>query len=144
MSFDIKAFGRAQFEHPTEVANVPELSQWFGDSEPAWTLRGLTHAEWVNAMDVHKRDPAVDSAIAALAGDQSEVAKIFKELLGRTDGLAKDTKDRIEYLIAGSVNPKVDRPTAIKLATFYPLVFAQLTNIILSLTTHGPSIKKKP
>ena len=143
--FDVKAFNRAKFEHKTKAIKIPALSSFFGDKEPEWTVRGMSHSEFSTIMNAGENDGVMDSVISALSGNDKEKIDVIKNLLGKTNDISAATRKRIEALKICSVDPVCDQALAVKLAEFFPTEFEALTKTIFELTDEGPALaKKKP
>lgn len=145
MGFDVAAFNKAKMEHATAEVHVPNLEQFFGDDEPIWVVRGMTHTELCRMRETKESDKLLNTAIAAVAGSEDDKAKFIKEILGDTDGIHESTRRSIEQLVMCSVSPKIDRPGAVRLSQFYPAEFQSLGDKIFALSQDGPVVaKKKP
>jgi hypothetical protein len=145
MAIDLKIFRKAKFNDRLEEILLPELAG-FSDGEPVWKVRGLNGTEWAKVQDsgdMNKTLAAVAEGFAA--GGQKETADVIKHLLGGgTDQPTPDQVLRYSILVFGSVEPKVERVDAIKLAQNYPAEFYQLTNAIVRLTGLGREPGKRP
>lgn len=142
MGFDLEKFERAKFEPRTEIVEVPALAAFFNDAEPPeWTVRGLNSNELHRALEAGKRQGSMESIIKAMAANGDMVAAVRKAI-----GLSGDTpgeiSKRMEMLVMGSVQPKVELPTAVKLAEAFPIEFLSLTNTISTLTGQGFDLVK--
>jgi hypothetical protein len=140
--FQAKQFAKANLVHHTEVVKVPGLAKWF-DGEPEWTVRGLTGHELSLALEAQERRRKLSDALLAIAGDtpESERVTAIREALGiGTENLSADVVKRLEMLVHGSVEPKVDMDVARKLFTNYPIEFYQLTMAIMRLTGLGAGL----
>lgn len=145
MGFDINAFSKSKMEHATEEVRVPNLQQFFGDSEAVWIVRGMTHTELCRMQETKENDKLLNTAIAAVAGSEEDKAKLIKEIIGDTDGVHESTRRGIELIVMCSVSPKIDRPVAVRLSQFYPAEFQTLRDRIFALSQDGPVLaKKKP
>lgn len=146
---DLGKFLDAELSLRTTSVEVPELSDFFGDEKPVWTVKGLTAAELGRANQAADRGTEnVKALVEAMAGSGDKA-----EALRRTMGISQtevpaDVSRRIELLVAGSVEPKLgieQRDVAVKLAETFPTIFYNLTNQILSLTGQGAELgKRKP
>lgn len=145
MSFDISAFNKAKMEHATATVDVPNLQPFFGEAEAKWTVRGMTHTELCRMRETKENDKLLNTAIAAVAGNEEEKQKLIKEIIGDVDGVHESTRRAIELLVMCSVEPKIDRQTAVRLANNYVAEFQTLNDKIFELTQNGPIVaKKKP
>ena len=139
MGFKARRFGKAKFEHRTEAVAVPDLAQWFDEGEaPEWIVRGLTHAEIAKANEAVNSNKAIAETVAKLVGGNAkEKAEAVQAIFQVDDTTPDDTVRRIAQLVAGSVSPEVDQPTAVKFAEVYPVEFMVLTNKIMELSGQG-------
>lgn len=143
--FDRAAFTAAPLAARTASVPVPDLQPWFGDAEPVWQVRGLTGEEIARANEAPARLARLATAVEALASVQAdEQADAIKTLLGVSDAVPDDIAKRIDHLIAGSVEPAIDREIAIRLFQHFPVVAFSLTNKILELTGQGAQPGKAP
>lgn len=142
MPFNSARFQKAKLELRRETLDVPVLAAWFDEGEAAqWTVRGLTSAELHNAIEASKRNSSIDSIVKAISatGDQTKAIRKALGLAGDTPG---EIAKRLEMLVSGSVEPKVELPLAVKLAENFPIEFLLLTNSIISLTGQGADVGK--
>ncbi len=143
--FDSAAFTAASLAARTARVAVPDLQPWFGDSEPVWQVRGLTGEEIARANEAPSRHASLAAAVDALAFAQADdKADAIKTLLGVSDAVPEDIAKRIDHLIAGSVEPTIDREVAIRLFQYFPTVAFSLTNTIMVLTGQGAQPGKPP
>lgn len=141
MPFDVDKFDRAELKPRTEVVEVEALAAFFGDEPPQWTVRGLSATELHRAMEAGKRQSSVEAIVKAIAsgGDQ---AQAVRKALGLSADTPGEIAKRLEMLVMGSVSPKVELPTAVKLAEAFPIEFLSLTNRITELTGKGADLVK--
>ncbi|WP_235199974.1 hypothetical protein [Pseudomonas monteilii] len=146
MGFDISAFNKAKMEHATATVDVPTLQPFFfGDAKAKWTVRGMTHTELCRMRETKQNDKLLNTAIAAVAGNEEDKQKLIKEIVGDVDGVHESTRRSIEQLVMCSVEPKIDRQVAVRLSQFYPAEFQTLSDKIFELSQDGPVVaKKKP
>lgn len=138
MPFDKQRFQKASFEPRTDEVAVPGLADWFGDDEPIWRVRGMTHYELAKAAEAVERNRDMAAIVAALSGGTAvEKQDAMKELLGLDGSAPSESVKRLAYLVTGSVDPEVDHPLAVKLAHAYPIEFQMITNKIIELTGLG-------
>ncbi len=146
MGFQTEAFGGAALAPRTREVPVPELAAWFDEGAPAvWRVRGLTANEVARANEAasrYKREEAL--AAALVAGRHGDLVRELQAALGRSDEVEPDVARRLEMLTAGSVEPAIGLPVAVRLAEHYPTVFYSLSNAILQLTGQGSDVEKKP
>ena len=72
-------------------------------------------------------------------GDQAEAVR---SALGLTKDTPGEIAKRLEMLVMGSVAPKIELPTAVKLAEAFPIEFLSITNRITELTGQGFDLVK--
>jgi hypothetical protein len=143
MSFDPDRFEQAKFEPRTELVHVPGLSDFFDDDDCLWEVRCLNSNELHRALGADKTQKALAEILASIA-DHAENAKSAGKVLGIYGDTPGEVAKRLEMLTAGSVNPEVTLPIAVKLAENYPIEFLELTNAITKLTGMGfESAKQK-
>lgn len=143
MGFAADRFERAKFEPRREVLEVPALAAFFDEGEPAqWTVRGLSAAELHVAMEASRRQSSIESIVKAISasGDQAQAIRRALGLAGDTPG---EIAKRLEMLVAGSVEPRITLPIAVKLAEAFPIEFLTLTNAITTLTGQGAELGKR-
>ncbi len=140
--FDTKNFINTKLSPRTEEIKVKELQSWFGEDEPIWTVTGLGHKQIAIAEERSSTDH-MEALVKAVAGNTTEQADAIRKIMGVDNGAPKDTKKRIELLVMGSVNPKIEQEVAVKIAINFPTVLIQLTNAILKLTGLGSDSKVK-
>lgn len=142
MAFNADKFERAKLAPRTAKVEVPALAPFFDEGEaPVFEVRGLSAVELHRAMEAAKRNSGVESIVKAIAetGDQ---AGAIRKALGLTKDTPGDIAKRLEMLVAGTVNPKLTLPSAVKLAEAFPIEFMQLTNEITLLTGRGAELVK--
>lgn len=147
MSFDINKFQNAKFIERIESVKIEVLKDYFGPKEdPIFKVRNLTGEELgrVNqAIQKHKNTSAIlDGLLSNVSKEQIEA---IKQTIGSTDKTPDDIARRIEMLILGSVEPKIDLTLAKRICQFFPIEFYDLTNTITRLTGLGSELgKSKP
>jgi hypothetical protein len=138
MGFDAQRFAATVLVARTTTVPVPELRPWFGESEPVWTVRGLSGEEIARANEAESRNANVAAVAEALASAQSgDKADAIKTMLGVSNAVPAALAKRIDHLIFGSVEPAIDREMAVRLFEHFPVVAFGLTNKILELTGQG-------
>lgn len=144
-AFQSEKFRAAQFEARTESFTLEQLREFFADdTEPKFTVRGLTAAELHRCLEAGTRQNAVESVVKAIASQRDQVDSIRKAL-GLSSDTPGETAKRIEMLVLGSVTPKLDHADVVKLAEVCPIEFIAMTNAITQLTGQGGSrVKPKP
>ena len=142
--FDAQRFMTAPLAARTADVPVPDLRAWFGDDPPVWVVRGLTGEEIARANEATDRSAKLRAAMEAMLSAGAARKEAFAALLGTGDDLPDDLIKRFDHLVAGSVQPPVDREMAIRLFALFPVVAYQLTNKILELTGLGADVGKAP
>jgi hypothetical protein len=126
MGFLRDAFAAADFAPRATTLTLSDLAPWF-DGPPEWTVRGLTAAECARCDVLALGGRAKLAAAVAAAGEPS----------APVPDLPVATALRVEYLVAGSVEPAMDYPTARQLSDAFPVEFLLLTGKIVELTGKG-------
>ena len=138
--FDTKKFTQEKFTPRTHEVAVPDLKKWFKDEEkPVWKVRGLTGKELGRVKEAVSKNKSIAGIIEMLKS--SKVTDQTQALESVFNLGSKNTPDniaeRIDQLIAGSIEPKCDTDLAIKLCERFPVEFYSITNKILELTGKG-------
>jgi hypothetical protein len=148
MTFDLNAFRGAALSPREATVPVPDLSAFFPDGvEPVWTVRGLTGEEIARANESSARYATIAAAVDALAAAgaaKADQVESLKTLIGYGNEVPNDLAKRFDHLTFGSVEPAIDRESAVKLFSAYPIIAYTLTNKILELTGLGPDLGKAP
>lgn len=142
MAFDLDRFQQARFEPRRDSLTVDALAAFFNDGEPPeWHVRGLNSNELHRALEAGKRQGSIESIVRALAasGDQ---ANAVRQALGLTTGTPGEIAKRLEMLVMASERPRIEMPTAVKLAECFPIEFLSITNRISELTGQGFDLVK--
>ena len=148
--FDLAAFGQVQFDSRVQDVPVPELAEWFRvDGEEVKPeqctiqVRNLTAGE-LSALpsDADSRSEIVELVSVLLLdsskGGKESAANELREVLGLSPGgLPLGTRRMVEMIITGSVEPKLNIQTALKLQSSFQAVFFRLANAIGELTKQG-------
>ncbi len=144
MAFDTNKFQCTKFSERTEDVPVPDLQQFFkGDA--VWKVRGLSGEEMAIVDESEARAKNMLATTAALVGaEQKEKISAMRELLGVSEKTPLTLLRRIDTLLLGSVEPKIDRQLAVKLADCYPMEFKLLVLTILTLAGKGKVPGKLP
>jgi hypothetical protein len=144
MTFDLQRFLQAQIALREQRIPVPELAGFFPEgAEPVFVVRALSGEEIFRAADASARDQKLVAAVQAIAGaaQAEQFADAFKNLIG-ADDVPEDMRRRIEHLLYGIAEPKLDREAVLRLMTFYPTVAATLHRAVLDLIAQGPDLGK--
>jgi hypothetical protein len=144
MSFDLNRFLNSQISLRERKVKVPCLAEWFPEGvEPAFIVRALSGEEIFRAADAEARDKKLVAAVQAISGSvhAAQFADAFKDLIG-ADDVPEEMRRRIEHLLVGVVEPKLDRQAVLRLIAFYPTTAATLHTAIMELIAQGPSLGK--
>lgn len=139
MAFDADKFMAAQFK-PREVnITLPSLASFFPPGEePVFTVRGLTGSELARVNEAVDRGKVLSAIVeGVMTGTRQAAVDSVRSMIGLDDAVPGEAVRRIELLIEGSVTPKLDRPTIVKLLGVFPVEVYQLTNEIIKLTGLG-------
>ncbi|MFH0995797.1 MAG: hypothetical protein V1844_09915 [Pseudomonadota bacterium] len=138
MAFKAKEFDKAKFEPRTADVPVPGMQEWF-DGPPIWKVRGLSGNELgkCNELAERNRKTIVDIAKALIQNSSAETSAAIQDLVGLSDDVPQDVARRIEYLMAGSVDPDCTLERAVLLNTAFPVEFRIVTEKIFELTGLG-------
>jgi hypothetical protein len=144
MSFDLQRFMQAQLALREKVVPVPGLADWFDEgSDPVFRVRALSGEEIFRAADAKTRDIKLAAAVQAISGaaDSAQFAESFRDLIGGED-VPEEMRRRIEHLIYGLVEPKLDREGVLRLLAYWPTVGRTLHDAIYELIAQGPVLGK--
>lgn len=146
MSFNVDKFQQTSFTQRKEAVPVKELKPFFdGEGEPIWTVRGLNGEELALIDEAEEKAKNLLAMTTAMVGaDQKEKVEALREMVGVSEKTPISLIRRLEILILGSVEPKVDRQLAVKLAECYPMEFKLLYLTILKLSGKGKVPGKLP
>jgi hypothetical protein len=137
MSSEIKKTKKTKFAPLTAERTFPELGFFFPEgTPPTFTLRSLTKEELsqVEEAAIRGRDRA--SALEAKFDDngKKELVTLRKRLGIPGDGFSENYLKCLELVILGTVTPKLDHETALRLVMTFPFTFLSLSCIILDLS----------
>lgn len=141
MGFDAQRFAGEKFAPRQKSVPVPGLADWFSEGSKAeWVVRGLTGNELNRAIEAVARRQSVENIVKALteSGDQ---VRAVREAIGLVNDTPGEVVKRLEMLVTGSVEPKIELPTAVRLAEVFPVEFMLLTNEITKLTGMGHEVR---
>jgi len=143
MGFNSKSFKKVKFVPRTESVPVPILKEWF-DGEAVWVVQALDGNVLGRCNDLAEknRKKITDIAEGLATGSPEETIKAVQDLVGLGDSVPQENAKRIEYLIAGSVDPVCDLELAVRVNSFFPVQFREITNKILQLTGMGYEVGK--
>ncbi len=145
MTFDKKKFMKTSFEPRTQKVPVPDLKEFFDDdAELFWVVRNLSGHELGKINEAEQRNKAISAILDGIISvDAKDKVDAIKASIGLGDNTPSDIARRLEMLTIGSVDPVIDHEMAVKVCTYYPIEFYQLTNAITQLTGQGAQVKKK-
>ena len=108
-------------------------------------VRGLLGNDVALVSGVRDSSKFVDMLSEALATKNGKQgAEAVRSLLGVFDDkLHPELRYRVELVVRGAVEPKIDYPLAAKIATDFYVVLNRLSEKILELTGLGSQVKKK-
>lgn len=145
MSFDSNKFMKQEFKRRTQEVKVPDLKEWFGDSEPVWVVRGLTGVELARVNEAGSKNVLSSQLLdLVLSKSDRDTVTSLKHQLGLGDDTPADIAKRLEMLVVGAVDPEVSLEVAVKLAETFPIEFSTLTNAVMTLTGKGSIALAKP
>lgn len=109
-------------------------------------VRGLSGTDIVMVSSRRDTNVFVEMLSDALVKKNGkDGGEAIKGLLGLFDEeLHPELKYRVEILVRGSLEPKIDYPMAVKLARDFYVVLHRLSEKILELSGQGAQVKKKP
>lgn len=145
MGFDSKKFLSAQFSaRDAEVdLSTSDLSQYFKGNGCKWKVRGLNGQElFLCNQRAEKRQDIrkIIDGLASRSGDKTKDSILDLLEIGPED-IPEIAAKRIEYLIAGSVDPDCKKSNnhriAVKIFENYPIEFIKITDKIIELTGLG-------
>lgn len=138
MAFKAKDFDKAKFSPRTTEVPVPGLNEWF-DGPAVWKVRGLSGNELgrCNELAEKNRKNIADIVKALVANNGGETADAIQGLVSLSDDVPQDVARRIEYLIAGSVDPDCHLDRAVLLNQAFPIEFRIISEEIFKLTGQG-------
>lgn len=138
MPFKTKEFKKTRFTYRTESVLLPDLKDWF-DGPPEWTVKGLSGNELGHCRELAERNRKVLSATRDYLSQPEDNGLIseVRRMEGKDGRFPMDNAYRVEFLIAGSLDPECDIDLAVKLNTTFPTEFQILTKKILQLTGMG-------
>jgi len=145
MPFHKDTFVSDLFEPRTMAVPVAALVEYFDEGEkPEFTVRGLSASEIQRGNDASHRQASVENIVKAIANQKEQVDAI-RSALGLSDDVPGEIAKRLEHLVSGCVEPKLDSLAAAKLAEAFPIEFYDLTNKIMALSGQGGMrVKQKP
>lgn len=144
MGFDADKFMGAQFKPREATIKLSALASFFSDgSEPEFTVRGLTGSEFARVQEAPQRYKTMDAIVEGImTGSRSDAVQAARAMVGLDGEVPGEAVKRIEMLVIGSVEPKLDRPSVVRLAQAFAIEFWQLTNTITVLTGQGHEVGK--
>ncbi len=146
MEFDPQKLNQ-ELESRTGEVVVNELKELY-DPPPKEDLifhvRGLIGNEMVLVSNTRDTGKFLEMLTDALgAGNGKEGSKAIRSLLGVfDDDLHPQLKYRVEIVVRGSIDPKIDHALAARLARDFYVVLFRISEKILELTGLGAQVKK--
>lgn len=164
MAFNKKKFLQTKFTAREDEVPVPDMKEFFDNDPnnfefipdpkskkkipptiknpdwkpPVWKVRGLEGVEMARANEAMERNKNIAAILEGLvAQNMREKVDSVKALIGVDEKVPNEIAKRIELLIIGSVDPKVDTELAVKICRVYPIEFYLITNKITELTGQG-------
>lgn len=130
-----------------EKVPVPQLACLFPDGEePVWIVRGLTGEEMARVEEESQRHSIMRAVIQVMNNAAHAKGNELVEAIERLVGYGPDVPESLcrqhGQLVYGSVYPKIDRPTAVKLSQGVPAIMRLLREVIKNLTEQGPDLGK--
>ena len=142
MAFNADRFDATKFEPRTAEVRVEALAQFFDEGEePVWKVRGMSASELYKTAEARNRQESTVAIVKAIANNVDQVTAVRKAL-GLTAETPGEIVKRLEMLVLASVAPKIELPTAVRLAEHFPVEFMLLTNQITELTGRGADVVK--
>jgi hypothetical protein len=137
--FDLEKFQTETFKARESEVAVAELAPFFGEGEKAiWRVRGLTGSEVARVKDSVQRAKDVEGLVAKLAGTMRDKIDGVMTAFGLNVGdESDDYVRRLTVLELGSIDPKIKRENAVRVADVAPILFYRLTDEIYMLTGRG-------
>jgi hypothetical protein len=144
MAFDLKAFEKTKFESRTADVPVPELKDFFDEEEEAvWTVRNLTASEIAKVEMSGQNVEKMKAILEGITSDKpADIANSIKELAGVSNDLEPEFRKHLTRLELASVNPKITRQIAVKLADVSGSAFYRIIAQIKELSGKGAVMGK--
>lgn len=139
MGFDLNRFTSAGLTLRTAEVKTPMLKDFFGEGEEAvFKVRGLTGEEWY-AMRQAIADRRDTKALAEkiLSGAGEAIAQAIGDIYA---DVPEELARRINLVVAGCVEPKLDLPAAVKLFKFYAPQAHLISEEIFRLSGEGATL----
>ena len=106
-----------------------------------WKVRGLTGNELAKTIDSTTKVKNLEAIIEAMGNSQEKIEEL-KGVMGMGNDTEPEILRKLEQLVLGSVEPKIESHIAVKLAETFPIEFYMLTQDITLLTGMGMDLKK--
>ena len=138
--FDTKRFMQEKFGPRTANVAMSELKDFFKEgADPVFTVRGLEGFEIGRGKEAAARNRTTKAIVEGIVSQRSDdVTTAVKKLMGTSDDVPQDIAERIEFVLAGLVEPsdwKLDN--VLWLCKNFPVNFYTLSIRILELTGLG-------
>ena len=143
--FDLTKFDRDKFQPREEVMELEGLKDYFKKGKPIVKVRGLTINEYSKCREVNsniKTIQALSNALLAQSG--KEIKNSMEKLIGFSDDVPDDIKYRIQTMVFGIVEPKLERAHIVKLGNAFTTEFYLISNKIIELSSQGQEVMGKP
>jgi len=144
MGFDLKAFEKTDFTRRIGEVEAPALKAFFGEDEkPIFTFRNLDSNE-LAIIGAENNNVKISEGLlnAISAKSTADIAKEVKTLLGFDGELQPEYRRKLSMVELASVEPKLTRQMARKIAEHYSHVFTQFIDKINELYGKGSEMGK--
>lgn len=133
-TFDLKAFRNAQFKPREAELEFSALADFGGK----FVVRGLTATEIARADEAAQKGKLLSDIVEKLAGAAGkQKAAALLEGVGISDDVPALLAKRLEHVVYGVVEPKLEHADVALLANAFPIEFSTIANKILELTGQG-------
>lgn len=139
MPFDAERFNSTKATLRTAKRSIEALRDFFGGDKPEFELRQLTGEELARCHEAAKINRDTSEIVAGLLSDETpDRVQAVLAAVGRSRGsLPDEHAKRIEMLLLGCQEPRLDRMTVVRIAELFPVDFLLLTNVISGLSGQG-------
>lgn len=145
MTIDVSKLTATRPELRTAEVSVKDLAGLPGVDEdaPVWKVRMLTGEELDRSAETAEKGAAITALAEKLAAGADAQADAVLSALGMSGGDTPDeTRRAYDFLVYGSVDPKITRQDAIWLYRYFPIVAKQIARKIIELTGLGADVGK--
>lgn len=139
MSFDTKAFTKAQFTPREGELRLPALAPFFDEGEePVFRVRMLDALELHNCRADSMRGKLMAEVVGKLAaGSDKEKAQAILDGLGIADDDPPELAQIYSHVEHGLLEPQLTRHQIIRLGQAFPIELNLINRKILELTGQG-------